>query len=116
MAEKPDSHSKGSGRKSREYEKGASSVTARREDSSPEEERMMETVVGSVAARSEAPIPEYFVNRRIRIRTYGGVGGREPRGSLLPDVRVFPLAFGRPGRLRPCEARAGSCLVTSQDS
>jgi len=46
MAEKPDSHSKGSGRKSREYEKGASSVTARREDSNPEEERMMEAVVG----------------------------------------------------------------------
>jgi hypothetical protein len=80
MAEKPDSHSKGSGRKPREYEKGASSVTARREDSNPEEERMMEAVVGkaSVAARSEAPIPEYFVNRRIRNRTYGGVGGREP--------------------------------------
>jgi hypothetical protein len=80
MAEKPDSRSEGSGRKPREYEKGASSVTARREDSNPEEERMMEAVVGkaSVAARSEAPIPEYFVNRRIRNRTYGGVGGREP--------------------------------------
>ena len=25
------------------------------------------------------------MNRRIRNRTYGGVGGREPRGSLLPD-------------------------------
>ena len=46
MAEKPEARSEGSGRKSREYEKGASSVTARREDSSPEEERMMEAVVG----------------------------------------------------------------------
>jgi len=46
MAEKPDSRSEGSGRKPREYEKGASSVTARREDSNPEEERMMEAVVG----------------------------------------------------------------------
>ncbi len=26
------------------------------------------------------------MNRRIRNRTYGGVGGREPRGSLLPDM------------------------------
>lgn len=45
MAEKPEAHSKGSGRKSREYEKGASSVTARREDSSPETEQLMEAVV-----------------------------------------------------------------------
>jgi len=29
------------------------------------------------------------MNRRIRNRTYGGVGGREPRGSLLPDVYTF---------------------------
>ncbi len=28
-------------------------------------------------------------NRRIRNRTYGGVRGREPRGSLLLDPRVF---------------------------
>jgi len=26
------------------------------------------------------------MNRRIRNRTYGGVGGREPRGSLLPVI------------------------------
>ena len=45
MAEKPESHSDGSGRKSREYEKGASSVTARGEDSSPETEQLMEAVV-----------------------------------------------------------------------
>jgi RNA-directed DNA polymerase len=46
MAEKPESHSGGSGRQSREAEKGASSVTARREDSSPECEQLMEAVVG----------------------------------------------------------------------
>ena len=46
MAEKADPHSEGSDRKPREYEKGGSSVTARREDSNPEEERMMEAVVG----------------------------------------------------------------------
>ena len=45
MAEKSETHSKGSGRKSREYERGASSVKARREDSGPEEEQLMEAVV-----------------------------------------------------------------------
>src|SRR5258706_13571651 len=45
MAEKPETHSEGSGRKSREYERGASSVTTRREDSGPEAEQLMEAVV-----------------------------------------------------------------------
>ena len=44
-AEKPESHSKGSGRKPREYEEGASRVTAMREDSGPETEQLMEAVV-----------------------------------------------------------------------
>src|SRR5262245_18143018 len=43
------------------------------------------------AARSTVQTPAYFVNRRLRNRTYGGVGGREPRGSLLPDY-VFRTA------------------------
>src|ERR1041385_7330260 len=45
MAEKSDTHSKGSGRKSREGELGASRVTAMREDSGPETEQLMEAVV-----------------------------------------------------------------------
>jgi RNA-directed DNA polymerase len=45
MAEMSEAPSKGSGRKSREYERGASSVTAKREDSSPETEQLMEAVV-----------------------------------------------------------------------
>lgn len=45
MAEKPESHSGGSGRKSRDNEAGASRVTARGEDSSPECEQLMEAVV-----------------------------------------------------------------------
>lgn len=45
MAEKPESHSEGSGRKSRGYEQGASSSAARRENVSPEAEQMMEAVV-----------------------------------------------------------------------
>ena len=45
MAEKPESRSEGSGRNSREYGKGASSATAMREDSNPENEQLMEAVV-----------------------------------------------------------------------
>ena len=34
------------------------------------------------------------MNRRIRNRTYGGVGGRRGRPRLLPDlVAPFPLSF-----------------------
>lgn len=45
MAEKPETHTEGSGRNPRDTEMGASKVTARREDSSPEEEQLMEAVV-----------------------------------------------------------------------
>ena len=45
MAEMPESHSEGSGRKSREHEKGVSNGTARREPVRPEESQLMEAVV-----------------------------------------------------------------------
>src|SRR5262245_3509613 len=45
MAEKPETHSEGSGRNPRGTVRGASKVTARREGSSPEEEQLMEAVV-----------------------------------------------------------------------
>lgn len=45
MAEMPEAHSEGSGRKSREYEKGASNGAARRESVSPEDSQLMEAVV-----------------------------------------------------------------------
>jgi RNA-directed DNA polymerase len=45
MAEMPESHPEGSGRKSREYGKGASSGTARRETVRAETEQLMEAVV-----------------------------------------------------------------------
>jgi hypothetical protein len=45
MAEMPESHSEGSGRKSREYEKGVSNGTARKETVRPEESQLMEAVV-----------------------------------------------------------------------
>jgi len=45
MAERPESHPEGSARKAREYGKGASNGTARRETVKPEELQLMETVV-----------------------------------------------------------------------
>jgi RNA-directed DNA polymerase len=45
MAEMPESHLESSGRKSREQGLGASSVTATKEDSVPEEMTLMEAVV-----------------------------------------------------------------------
>ena len=45
MAEMPESHPEGSGRKPREYGKGASNGTARRETVRPETEQLMEAVV-----------------------------------------------------------------------
>src|SRR5215475_1718556 len=45
MAEKSETHTEGSGRNPRGTVRGASNVTARREDSSPEDEQMMEAVV-----------------------------------------------------------------------
>jgi RNA-directed DNA polymerase len=45
MAEMPESHPEGSGRKSREYGKGASSEAARKEPVRPETEQLMEAVV-----------------------------------------------------------------------
>jgi len=45
MAEKPETHTEGRGRNPRDTVRGASKVTARREDSSPEEEQLMEAMV-----------------------------------------------------------------------
>src|SRR5262245_30404216 len=37
-----------------------------------------------------------FTNRRIRNRTSGGVGGRGPRGPLLPDPHIYWTAGSKP--------------------
>ncbi len=47
MAEKPDPIPEGSGRNPREHGVGASSVTARKEETRPESEKLMEEVVES---------------------------------------------------------------------
>ena len=41
-----------------------------------------------VTAGTAAALPACFVNRRIRNRTYGGVGGRRRRLRLLPDYLI----------------------------
>ena len=71
-------------RKRREHDAGASNVTARREHSSPGERTLMETVVAreniwtpiAATGASTLPITNIIMNRRIRNRMYGGVGGR----------------------------------------
>ena len=77
---------------------GASRVTAKREDSEPEAEQLLEAVVerenmwlalkqvernrgaagvdNMTVEQLRAYFPACFMNRRIRNRTYGGVGGR----------------------------------------
>jgi hypothetical protein len=55
------------------------------------------------------------MNRRVRNRTHGGVGGRELQNSLLPDVRpagrthleVTCLLVGSPLQARQGELLAG---------
>src|SRR6266581_8747522 len=42
-----------------------------------------------VAARYGAAPPARFMNRRMRNRTYGGVGGRPGRPGPLPDIGAF---------------------------
>ena len=72
----------GSGRNPRGTEARASSVTARRDDSSPRDQELMEAVVerenmwSRVAADTAKDTSMCFMNRRIRNRTSGGVGGR----------------------------------------
>ena len=82
----------GSGRNPREYGDGASSLAARTENSYPETSRMMDAVVERentrVAAKSVAKAPMYYMNRRIRNRTYGGVRGRGRPLPLLLDKGV----------------------------
>lgn len=45
-----------------------------------------------------------FVNRRVRNRSHGGVGGRRGRPRLLPDWSLFPqfnaVAFDFPMQIR----------------
>ena len=43
-------------------------------------------IVGETTGRADRELKR---NRRIRERTYGGVRGREPKGSLLLDAVFF---------------------------
>src|SRR5262252_7867715 len=79
MAEKPESRSGGSGRKSQETEAGASGVTARGEDSSPECEQLMEAVV-------ERENMQAALQRVMSNRGAAGVDGMTV-GELKPYLR-----------------------------
>src|ERR1041384_5554073 len=60
------------------------------------------------------------MNRRIRNRTYGGVGGREPRGSLLPDYYLNGLPHsdyinGVPHSTTPCCSTLNGAFLLSDN-
>ena len=46
------------------------------------------------------------MNRRMRNRMSGGVGGREPRGSLLPDFTPYNMT-----NVRSSEARKLAVII-----
>jgi hypothetical protein len=75
-AEMLDSHPEGSQRNWREEGLGASKVTARREHFAQEKASRCGRSGRLNAAVSTALSSVDFMNRRIRNRTYGGVGGR----------------------------------------
>jgi hypothetical protein len=79
MAEMPESAAGGSRRNRRGSASGASNVTAGTGNVDRSEQRMLEEVVEPWTGEpslTASPLADGFVNRRIRNRTYGGVGGR----------------------------------------
>ena len=71
MAEMPESAAGGSRRDRRSSASGASNVTAGRGNGDPSEQRWT-----GEPSHTPSTLADGFVNRRIRNRTYGGVGGR----------------------------------------
>src|SRR5208337_981463 len=67
--------------------------------------------------------PHNQPNRRIRTRTYGGVGGEEPQGSPLSRFAIspsgaFPLSIGGPPlitRQRKSFSRAAAFHLTNRN-
>ena len=80
MAEMPESAAGGSRRNRRGSASGASNVTAGRGNGDPSEQRWT-----GEPSLTPSTLADGFVNRRIRNRTYGGVGGR--RGVTPPPTR-----------------------------
>ena len=82
MAEMPESAVGGSRRNRRGSARRASNVTAGRGNGDPSEQRWT-----GEPSLTPSTLADGFVNRRIRNRTYGGVGGR--RGG---DLASYPIA------------------------
>ena len=80
MAEMPESAAGSSRRNRRGSASGASNVTAGRGNGDPSEQRWT-----GEPSLTPSTLADGFVNRRIRNRTYGGVGGR--RGVTPPPTR-----------------------------
>ncbi|MHB1324669.1 MAG: hypothetical protein ACYC0L_00410 [Thermoleophilia bacterium] len=77
----PGASSNGRGRNPREDREVRLGAAATKEHSCPEEPMLMEAVVGRetntrVTARSTPATSMCNMNRRVRNRTHGGVGGR----------------------------------------
>jgi RNA-directed DNA polymerase len=77
MAEMPESHPDGSGRKPREYGKGASSGAARREPVRPEELQLMEAVVAR----------ENLLDAYSRVMSNKGAAGVD--GMLVEQLKPY---------------------------
>src|SRR5882762_2705478 len=60
-------------------------------------------------ASIEQLLPLNPANRRIRTRTYGGLGGEEPRGSPLSRLRLEQDYFLRPAAARIRSATSLGC-------
>src|SRR6185369_8280443 len=114
--EKPEFPGGSSGRNLRHKPAKASSTTAMRGDTHPSTMQLMEAVVersnggASFTVKSEAWCLKDDLNRRIRNRTSGGVGGRGAFTGAPPTrYRVC-----RCSRCRPTRERNG-CPITPAD-
>ncbi len=89
--------------------------------------RHYQSVTGAMGppelARSDSGPVAALLNRRVRSRTHGGVGGREGRPSLPPDRRPLrsatlktPLEHPRVHRRRPLLATRRSAAMRGLDT
>src|SRR5713101_4595940 len=83
-------HGAGEGEAQISREQGTESRVVKGVTENPATERLMEEVCDELGLPRLAPRLLNPPNRRIRTRTYGGVGGAESRGSPLSRFRSKP--------------------------